>query len=156
LIFLMIPALFPLKPDEKKKRPVGHIKPGLSHISPSGPASAAGGGGGGGLGGFPGPGGGGGGGQGKKVGPKAGEERPGFYEIAGYDGAVICDLAWYWFLVSLIPIVFCLCWSALVSFGAIQMQNLESRGWGIAGSVLAMVPINVGGLQIVTALVIQV
>ena len=44
----------------------------------------------------------------------------------------------------------------MVAFGAIQMQNMDSRGWGIAGSILAMVPINVGGLQIVTALVVQI
>jgi hypothetical protein len=34
------------------------------------------------------------------------------------------------------------------------MQGLESRGWGMASSILAMVPVNAGGLMLLTAGVI--
>lgn len=150
LVLLLIPALFPLKPDEKVKRPVLKVKAGLSHIAPSGPS-----------GGMPGFARGGGppafgGGGAAKAAPKIEEDKAGLYDVGGYDIAVICDLPWYWFLVSLIPLFFCMGWSMMVSFGAIQMQNIQSRAWGIVGSIFAMVPIHVAGVQLVTAMVVQI
>jgi hypothetical protein len=47
-------------------------------------------------------------------------------------------------------------YSATLTVGAIKMQNLESRGWGFAGSILAMLPLNVGALQFVSAMLLRV
>jgi hypothetical protein len=68
---------------------------------------------------------------------------------------MVCDLPWYLFFVSLLPLVLLMFYSALVAYGAIQMQNLESRRWGIAGAIMVMLPFNIGGLQAVTAMVVQ-
>jgi predicted Zn finger-like uncharacterized protein len=98
------------------------------------------------------PGGGGGGGTGQPA-PK--KEKPGFFRIATIDLSFFFKLAWHLFLASLIPILLCMFYSALVAYGAIQMQNLESRGWGIASSIMAMIPLHSGGLQLVTGMVVQ-
>jgi hypothetical protein len=106
-------------------------------------------------GGFPGMGGGGGGDKGGST-PSAEEaEKGGFYEFQGYDLSIICDWAWYMFLLSLVPIVVMMIYSALVVYGALQAQNLESRGWGIASSILVMLPMNIGGFALVLALLVQ-
>lgn len=155
LVLLLIPALFPLKPDDRVKRPVLKVKPGLSHIAPSGPVGGGGFGGGFGGGGFAPPGGGGPGGAGKAA-PKIEEDKAGLYDVGGYDIAAICDLPWYFFLVALIPLFFCMAWSMTVAFGAIQIQNIQSRAWGIIGCIFAMTPIHVAGVQLVTAMVVQI
>jgi predicted Zn finger-like uncharacterized protein len=139
LILLMIPALFPLADDGKEWDVLE-----IGRVWTTG----------GGMGGGPGGGGGGGGDQSSKQ--KVEEEKPSLYEVGGVDLALLCDLAWYLFILCLIPIGLMACYSGLVAFGAIKMQNLESRGWGFASSIMAMVPINMGGLMLVSAMLIQV
>ncbi len=158
IVMLMIPALFPLTYDDTYQD-VLEIGPGLSQVSPW-----AGRGGMPGMGGMPGgmggmPGGMTGGpdekeGQGFKT--KVEEEKPGFYEVFGIDLSAMCDLAWYLFIICLLPLVLLTCYSGLVAFGAIKMQNLESRPWGIASSIMAMVPLNMGGFMLASAMVANV
>jgi hypothetical protein len=132
LILIMVPALFPLK--EETTKPVLAIGPGLSEVKqlvlPGGMPPVP------------------------PTKPPE-EEKPGFYEIGGIDLAILCDLAWYFFIIFMIPIVIFMVFCALVSYGALQLQNMESRGWGMASSIMVMVPFTIGGLQIVTGLLVQ-
>jgi uncharacterized membrane protein YiaA len=41
----------------------------------------------------------------------------------------------------------------LVAYGAVRMQNLEARQWAMASSIMAMIPITVGGFWVVTGTV---
>ena len=70
------------------------------------------------------------------------EDPPAGFVFYNYDWGALCDLNPLLFLVAMIPIVLLGCYSALVCFCGIKAQNLESRPWGIAGSILAMVPLN--------------
>jgi hypothetical protein len=136
IVLLLIPALFPIKGE--KGAAVMKIGPGLGGVSSSGGMGM---------------------GMGAPAGggekDKAEDEKAGFFEVAGIDLSMVCDLPWYLFFVSLLPLVLGMFYSALVAYGAIQMQNLESRRWGIAGAIMAMLPFNIGGLQAVTAMVVQ-
>ena len=38
-------------------------------------------------------------------------------------------------------------YSGLVTYGAVQIQNLEGYRWGITGAVMAMIPLNSVGLH---------
>jgi hypothetical protein len=132
IVLLLIPALFPIKTD--KPPAVMKIGPGLAAVS-GGVAvvpSAAGGD--------------------KK--DKLEEEKPGFFDLWGIDLAMLCE-APLMFIVSLLPLGLFMFYSSLVAYGAIQMQNLESRRWGIAGAILAMIPLHILGLGIVSAMVVQ-
>jgi hypothetical protein len=149
LVLLLIPALFPIKGDGKAVQ-VMRIEPGLSAVNPysvnekhdgilnrppMGMSSQYG---------APRP-------QTKKE----KEDESSFFEVGGVDTSMLGDFAWYLFLVSLIPLFLLLGLSFLVVYGAIQMQNLESRTWGMVGCIVAMLPLTCGGLQLVTAMVFQ-
>jgi hypothetical protein len=137
MVLIIIPAVFPIKEDSAGK--VMPIGAGLGSVNPAGGMVGMSSGGGG-------------GGSDK---PKAEEERPSFFEIAGVDFSLLGELPWYVFWPCMLPMVVLMCCSGVVAYGAIQMQNLESRRWGIAGSIMAMVPISCGGFQLFTALIIQ-
>jgi predicted Zn finger-like uncharacterized protein len=136
IILVMIPALFPIAEDPTRPKAVLKIGQGLGAVN-------------GGVGGFNAPAAAG----DQKV--KIEEERPGFFEVGGVDISLLADIAWYFFLLSLLPLALLTFYSCLVAYGAIQVQNLESRGWGMAGSIMAMLPLHTAGLQLVTAMVIQ-
>jgi len=139
LVLLIIPALFPIH-DNDKPKPVMIIGRGLGDVNPTNGAGGM-------MMGGP---------SGDSTNkPKWVEEQASFYEIAGMDISHLCDLPVYWFLPSLIPIVLFMFFAGLVSYGAIQMQNLESRAWGIAGGIMIMIPLASGGLQLVTGMVVQ-
>jgi predicted Zn finger-like uncharacterized protein len=136
IVFLIIPAAFPLKPD--KPGEVMRLDRGLGAVSP-GQALF-------GMPMFGSP-------EDKQQ--KFEEEQPGFFEIFGWDLWILGQLRWYVFWPSLIPFVLMMFVSGLVAYGGIQMQNLESRRWGIAGCILAMLPLSTAGLQMVTIMVAQ-
>jgi hypothetical protein len=77
---------------------------------------------------------------------------PSFYEIWGVDAAYFTKKPWYLFMVSLIPLALGFVYSGLTAYGGVQMQNLESRRWAMAGSIMAMVPLNMGGVIILVGL----
>jgi hypothetical protein len=137
IVFLIIPAAFPLKPD--KPGEVMGLDRGLGAVSPAQAFMF-------GMPNFAPP---------EDKTKKYEEEQPGFFEIFGWDLWIVGQLPWYVFWPSLIPFVLMMLVSGLVAYGAIQMQNLESRRWGIAGCILAMLPLSTAGLQIVTIMVAQ-
>ncbi len=52
--------------------------------------------------------------------------------------------------VNIIPIPLMMIYSAVVIMGAVKVQNLESRGFGIASCIMLLVaPLNLGGLVVV-------
>jgi hypothetical protein len=147
LILILIPYVFPIK-DEDVEQDARKVGPGLSQVSPwattgsftammgvGAPAADAV---------APPP-------RSDPVGPnvKIEQERGSFYEVAGLDISQVSELEWYWFMVAILPIILLGCYSSLVAYGAIRMQNLESRRWGIAASILAMLPFNTIGLGLV-------
>jgi phage FluMu protein Com len=144
ILLLVIPAVFPLEDKGTNSRPAPGIGKGLSAVNPF-PRGF----GGGGLGMItPPP-----GEEGAKK--KVEEEEPSFFEIWGMDLALVGAMPMYLFLPSLIPLIAGALYCAVCAMGAVRMQNIESRGWGITASVLAMLPFNVGGVCIILALVVQ-
>jgi len=138
IVFLIIPAAFPLTPD--KPGEVMKFDRGLGYVSPGGmgimgmafmPAEPSG------------------------AGKKFEEEQPGFFEIFGFDLWLVGQLPWYVFWPSLIPFVLMMLVAGLVAYGGIKMQNLESRKWGIAACILAMLPLSTSGLQMATIMIVQ-
>ena len=85
---------------------------------------------------------------------KTDEEKPTFFEIWGFNTAMMAEQPWYIFFPSLLPFVIGMIYSAITTIGGVKMQNLESRGWAITSSILSILPIHTLGIQIVTALVV--
>ncbi|MFO0841295.1 MAG: hypothetical protein U0797_02705 [Gemmataceae bacterium] len=135
-VLLLIPTVFPIQAGGagEKASPVMGLGPGLGAVDPTG---------GGGVVGFGGGGGGSASGGGSK---KYDDEKGGFFEFFGIDLGV-------WFLVLMVPMILGGVYSALVVAGGINAQNLESRAWAIAGSVMALLPLNTLGLMVVTSLI---
>jgi hypothetical protein len=136
IVFIVIPAAFPLKPEKSE---VMRIEDGLGAVNP------------GGFGGMMFFGGGGAGDSSKKF----EEETASFFEVFGIDLWVVGQQPWYYFWPALIPFVILMFVSGLVGYGAVQMQNLESRKWGIAGCILAMLPFTTTGVQVVSIMCAQ-
>jgi predicted Zn finger-like uncharacterized protein len=165
IIMLIIPALLPITEDRSKPKEVMKIGKALGSVDSSSggfgmPGGMPGMGGGPGPGGMPGPGGGGGGGGAQPAGanPKMEKEEnaSSFFEIASIDFSTLFDLPWYQFLPSLIPFVVLMLYSGLVAYGAIKLQNLESYGWGMASSIMVMIPMTCcGGVILVFGMCIQ-
>lgn len=77
------------------------------------------------------------------------------YNILGVDFNMVIDLKWYYFMLAMIPFLLMACYSAVVVGGGIQMQNLQSRRFGLVASVMAMFPLNTLGLGLLLALLLQ-
>jgi hypothetical protein len=88
--------------------------------------------------------------------PQKVEEETSFLSIGGLDLRDIGDLPWYLVVPCLLPMIFGMIYSGALSMGAVKIQNLESRDWGVASSIMAMVPLNAGGLLCMLALVLNI
>jgi hypothetical protein len=148
LIMLLIPAVFPIEEDGGDvEKEVLAISPGLSQVNPSATTGKASGG----L-------------MGMMAMPAPSsdadkksieEEKPGFYDIADIDLSVLSDSKWL-FIAALIVLIILSCYSGLIVYGGIRAGNLESRAWGITGAIMALLPLNTGGIMIVSALVAKI
>ncbi len=163
LVMLLIGRYLPVQPDVRENqtgdphRPIVMIGPGLSGVASSGSS---------GPGGMPGmpntpdmpglP-----GMAGKitappKPAPKSIKEPPGFFELFGVELVPMADEGAYFFTFAVI-ILIGMAYSCTLTYGGVQLQSLESRGWGIVASVLAMVPLfNSGGLIMVVLMIFQI
>jgi hypothetical protein len=76
-----------------------------------------------------------------------------FFDVGDIPLSKVADLPWYLVILALpIPGALFAVYSATIAFGAVKMQELESRPWGIAACVMALLPINTGGLALVLVL----
>ena len=58
-------------------------------------------------------------------------------------------------ILCLLPMILGMAYAGLLAGGAVKAQNMESREWGIASSIMVMVPINHCGVMIVVSIFIQ-
>jgi uncharacterized Zn finger protein (UPF0148 family) len=147
LLLLAIPALLPVseddRPESRQPLPMMKIDPGFAKVNP--PAAAG-----------PGPNmGGGGGGSGDNKKEKLEEEESYGYVVYRVDWGGLCELHWTMFLLAMIPIVLLGVYSGLVASGGIKAQNLESRGWGITSSIMAMFPLNTFCANVALTMIFQ-
>src|SRR5262249_42234632 len=87
---------------------------------------------------------------------KAEEEKKSFIVVYGWDLAVLAGFEWYFFILMLSPIFVGMAYSGLIALGAVKAQNIESRAWGIVASIMAIVPLNPGGVLAVTLILIDI
>ena len=85
--------------------------------------------------------------------PKTDRNRKSFYSFFGFDLSHIGLLAWYFILLSLLPLFVGMAYSGIVTYGAVQIQNLEGYGWGIASCIMAILPLNSWGFMMTTAII---
>jgi hypothetical protein len=162
LVMILIARYLPVRPDPAEgttgdsNRPMAIIGPGFS-------AASGGSGGGGRMGGgpggpMPGPGAPGiGGGGPSKPSPKGVKEEPGVFEFLGVQLMPFVEEAAYFWVTLLVFLIPGLVYSGALTYGAVKMQSLESRTWGIVSSIMAMLPFfNSGGLLVMLLMFVQV
>jgi MFS family permease len=131
LVMLLIPLLFPLstKADRDKAREEKAKKDAMTKLNA--PANA------------------------QAPEPKKDDDDSSILKIGDLDLRDIAELPWYLIVLCLLPQVLGMVYSATMSVGAVKIQNLESREWGVAASIMAMIPLNVGGLLCVLAMALN-
>lgn len=87
--------------------------------------------------------------------PPVEDKESSFFQIGSLDFREIAELPWYLIVPCLLPLGLGMAYSAALSAGAVKVQNLESREWGIASSIMAMIPFNAGGLLLILAMVLN-
>lgn len=146
LFLMLIPRVFPITDTGGPPKPILKITRGLSMVNPQG--------GGGFPGGVPGVPGGQPPAQDKKKEVKE-EDKGSLYEAYGLDLMLVCYIEFWQYLLVLLLLCAMMAYCGCVVYGAIQMQTLESRGWGMAGSIMAMIPLTVGGVQTLVAILLN-
>jgi hypothetical protein len=131
LIAMVIPVLFPLETKEERDKALAQKKQQWENTKrAAGPLA-------------------------DKMAMPVFEEETSFFTIGAIDLRALGNFRWYVTAVCFLPVFLGLAYSAVLSMGAVKIQNLEGREWGVAASVMAMVPLNAGGLLFVLALVLN-
>jgi predicted Zn finger-like uncharacterized protein len=129
LVMILIPTLFPIDADDgKTAKPVIGLDHGLSAVNDEKEPTAE---------------------------PVSDPGRKSFYSFFGFDLALVGLLPWYFFLLAMLPILLGMVYSGLVTYGAVQTQNLEGYGWGMASSIMGTIPIGSWGFMMTTALLLK-
>jgi hypothetical protein len=132
LVMILIPTLFPIDADDgdksKPPKPVIGLDHGLSIVNDEKEPIAE---------------------------PKSDPNRKSFYSFFGMDLALVGLLPWYFFLLALLPLFLGMVYSGVVTYGAVQIQNLEGYRWGMASSILATIPLNSWGFMMTTAILLK-
>jgi hypothetical protein len=132
LVMILIPTLFPIDADDgdktKPPKPVIGLDHGLSAVNDEKDAVAE---------------------------PKYDPNRKSFYSFFGTDLSLVGLLPWYFFLLALLPIFLGMVYSGLVTYGAVQIQNLEGYRWGMASAIMGTVPISSWGFMMTTAILLK-
>ncbi len=132
LILILIPTLFPIDNDEgdksKPPKPVIGLEHGLGAVQDEKDPPAE-----------------------LKVDPA----RKSMYQLFGINFSSFGALAWYLFILILLPIFVGMTYCAFVTYGAVRIQNMEGYGWGIASNVMMMIPLHSFGFMAATALFVQ-
>jgi len=131
LVMILIPTLFPIDSDTGDKtapKPVVGLDRGLSAVAEEKEPIAE---------------------------PKNDPGRKSFYSFFGMDLALIGLLPWYFFFLWLLPLFLGMAYSGLVTYGAVQIQNLEGYRWGVASAIMATIPLNSWGFMMTTAILLK-
>jgi hypothetical protein len=133
LVILLIPIVFPLDTDDGKRKEAPMITAGLAAGAQPGAGEWT---------------------PPRQVGEKKKDEdlATTFFTVFGVNLAEVAYFELWLMILTALPLVLCMAYSAVLTLGAVKMQNLESRGWGIASSIMVMLPINGGGLAALVAL----
>jgi len=122
LVILLIPTLTPIDNDEtdksKQAKPIIGIEHGLGALTDEKDPGAE----------LP-----------------SDSNRRAMFQLFGVNIAAFSMLAWYLFVLILLPIFVGMVYCAFVTYGAVRIQNLEGRGWGIASSIMMMLPLTSAG-----------
>jgi hypothetical protein len=54
------------------------------------------------------------------------------------------------FFLLCLPLLIGIAYGAVIIYGAVQVQNLKSRTWGIVSGIMVMIPIHAVGFMIIT------
>jgi predicted Zn finger-like uncharacterized protein len=132
LVMILIPTLFPIDADDgdksKPPKPVIGLDHGLSAVNDEKEPTTE---------------------------PKSDPNRKSFYSFFGSDLSLVGLLPWYFFLLALLPIFLGMVYSGLVTYGAVQIQNLEGYRWGIASAIMGTIPISSWGFMMTTAILLK-
>jgi hypothetical protein len=132
-LLIIMPAVFPLPENTTEPRKAPGIGRGLAAMVPQGAQPPA---------------------PPKPV-QKGKDEDPGFFVVQGHDLGMAFASDPATAILAMFGLIIGSVYACCTTYGAVQMQHLESRGWGIAGSILAMLPLNSGGAQTIVYLVLQ-
>jgi hypothetical protein len=94
--------------------------------------------------------------KGGKKKPGSEDEEPSLLTVFGIDFSLLALYPWYTFVAFLLPIIACMAYAGTVIMGAVKAQNLESRQWGVASSIMVMIPFNIGGLALVLLICLNI
>ncbi len=83
------------------------------------------------------------------------EKKLSLYMVYVWDLRVLTMYPWYLFIVFLTPIFFGIAYAVVMTYGAVQMQNLQSRTWGIVASCMCMFPFSTWGFVTIVSMVIS-
>jgi hypothetical protein len=83
------------------------------------------------------------------------DDEASIFALGDIDFRKIAEMKWWGIALCFLPLILGMLYSGALSMGAVKIQNLESRQWGIASSIMAIVPINCWGLLTVLALVLN-
>jgi hypothetical protein len=71
--------------------------------------------------------------------------------VAGLDFSMLAVFAWWLLILALLPLILGMVYCGFLTYGGVKVQNLESRAWGIASAILALLPFTTGGMMFLTA-----
>jgi len=132
LVIILIPVLFPLPEDEDPNKPakqVQKVEPGLGAVDPKITDETP-------------------------EDPPTATAKPTFWSFFGLDFSQGAKSGLYLALL-LSPLFLGMIYTAIMTYGAVKMQNLESYGWGMASSIMALIPYYSLGFVICTVLLVQ-
>jgi hypothetical protein len=87
--------------------------------------------------------------------PPPPKKKSSLYMIYTWDLKRLTDYPWYLFTLFLTPIFIGIAYACVMTYGAVKMQNLESRVWGLVASAMCMFPMATWGFVTVCSMVIS-
>jgi hypothetical protein len=87
-------------------------------------------------------------------GGKAEKKKVSLIAVGSADLTELAKLKWYYFALSLAPIFLGIAYACVMTYGAVQMQNLESRVWGFVANGMCIFPFATWGFVVVCSIVI--
>lgn len=84
------------------------------------------------------------------------KEKGSIFTVGPVDMAAFAQFGTLLYLAVLSPILLGMAWAALVAYGAAEAQSLNSRAWGIAGSILCMLAWHIVGFALLVLWIVEV